>query len=64
MLQTAVGLGCSVSQVSSFGVSHHCYMRIVERIEQVVRFDVGQLRQPLHSVEVLLCLWKLSFDVC
>ena len=39
-------------------------MGLVERLDQAVRFDVGELRQPLHSVAVLACLWELSFDVC
>ena len=47
----------------SFDASDCCYIRRVERIEQQVRFDVGELRRLLHNVEVLLCLWKLSCDV-
>lgn len=38
-------------------------MRLVEGIKQRVRFEVGELRQLFHNVEVLLCLWKLFFDL-
>lgn len=41
-------------QVSSWDASYGCCMRLVERIEQQVRFDIGELRHH-HKVEVLLC---------
>ena len=49
--------------VGGLSISHPIamfLMHLVERIEQRVRFDVGELRRLFRNIEVLFCLWKLS----
>ena len=48
---------------SSFLVSHRRQVRLVQRTFQDVRCPVGDVRELVHSAEVLLASWKV-FLMC